>query len=132
MKGVIAVLAVCALTALVSAALWQLVRALAGWRAAAGQRTVATDPGLQALLDQKARLMQHLRELRFDRDTGKLSDEDYRQLRDRYERAVWVNPDAPNGWGGRTTQIIGQLFPMHHLSVQGLEDAVKGLVGARK
>ena len=52
-------------------------------------------------------------------------------LRSRYERAVWVNPDPPGSWGGRTVQIIGKMFPMHHLSVQGLEDAVKLLVGAR-
>lgn len=100
MKGAIAMLAVCALAALVTAALWQLVRALAGWRAAAGQQTAATDHGLQALLDHKARLLHHLRELRFDRDTGKLSDDDYRQLRDRYEReaaTVLEQLDAKRG-----------------------------------
>ncbi|MBI5493720.1 MAG: VWA domain-containing protein [Deltaproteobacteria bacterium] len=52
-------------------------------------------------------------------------------VRQRYPRAVWMNPDPPRAWGSRSTQVIGKIFPMFHLSVSGLEDAVKTLVGAR-
>lgn len=52
-------------------------------------------------------------------------------LRNHYGKSVWVNPDPPTQWGGHTTQVIGKIFPMFHLSVQGLEDAVRALVGAR-
>jgi uncharacterized protein with von Willebrand factor type A (vWA) domain len=54
------------------------------------------------------------------------------RLRQRYERIAWLNPDPPNSWGNRTVQVIGRIFPMYHLSVQGLEDAVKLLIGARQ
>jgi hypothetical protein len=119
-KGAIAVLAVCALAALVSAALWQLVRALAGWRDAAGEHVAGTRRELeasahqQALRDDKARLLQHLRELRFDRDTGKLGDDDYRQLREQYEREAAV--------------VLEQLdaLPAHHAPRVG---AVEGEAG---
>ncbi len=30
-----------------------------------------------------------------------------------------------------TTRVIRRLFPMYHLSVDGIEDAVTALVGAR-
>jgi len=52
-------------------------------------------------------------------------------LRNHYAKSVWVNPDPPNQWGGHTTQVIKKIFPMFHLSVQGLEDAVRVLIGAR-
>jgi uncharacterized protein with von Willebrand factor type A (vWA) domain len=53
-------------------------------------------------------------------------------LRRHFERAVWVNPDPSGAWGGRTTQVIRGIFPMYQLSVQGLEDAVRALVGGRR
>lgn len=105
MKGAIAVLAVCALAALVSAALWQLVRALGGWRHGEAARLAVGDAGLQALRDDKARLLQHLRELRFDRDTGKISDDDYRQLRDHYEREASAVLDQIDA---RQAELTGQ------------------------
>ncbi|MEW5851304.1 MAG: VWA domain-containing protein [Myxococcota bacterium] len=49
-------------------------------------------------------------------------------VRRHFKRCVWLNPDPPRAWYARTTQVIGQLFPMYHLSVEGLQDAVKNLV----
>jgi len=49
-----------------------------------------------------------------------------------FERAVWLNPDPPKIWGhSQTCRIIERLFPMFHLSVDGIEEAVRALVGSR-
>lgn len=49
-----------------------------------------------------------------------------------FDRSVWLNPDRPAEWAmSATCRTISSLFPMFHLSVQGLEEGVKGLVGAR-
>lgn len=53
------------------------------------------------------------------------------RVRQRYPRAVWMNPDPPRIWNSRSTHIIKSLFPMFHLSVDGLEEGIKALVGAR-
>ena len=43
-----------------------------------------------------------------------------------------MNPEPPNDWDGYpTARVIKKLFPMFHLSVDGLADAVQALVGAR-
>jgi uncharacterized protein with von Willebrand factor type A (vWA) domain len=55
-----------------------------------------------------------------------------KRLADHFDRAVWVNPEPPREWDYvQTTRIVKQLFPMFHLSVDGITDAVKALVGAR-
>jgi uncharacterized protein with von Willebrand factor type A (vWA) domain len=55
-----------------------------------------------------------------------------RRIVDRFDRAVWVNPEPPGEWDYvQTTRAIRKLFPMFHLSVDGITDAVKALVGAR-
>jgi uncharacterized protein with von Willebrand factor type A (vWA) domain len=48
-------------------------------------------------------------------------------LADHFERAVWLNPDPPSYWVGGTVEIIKQVVPMHHLSLDGLTDAVSYL-----
>jgi len=48
-----------------------------------------------------------------------------------FARSVWVNPEGPAYWEADTTRIIRRLFPMFHLSVDGLTQAVQALVGAR-
>jgi uncharacterized protein with von Willebrand factor type A (vWA) domain len=49
-----------------------------------------------------------------------------------FERAVWVNPDDRDLWDhSHTARLIRRLFPMFHLSIDGLGDAVQALVGAR-
>jgi uncharacterized protein with von Willebrand factor type A (vWA) domain len=50
-----------------------------------------------------------------------------------FDRAVWLNPDTPASWEStHTTRVVRKLFPMFHLSVDGLSEAVAALVGARK
>jgi hypothetical protein len=85
-KGVIAVVAVCALALLTTLALYQFVRWLAAVRMGGGALSGLRDPELMRLEDEKRRLLNHLREIRFDYQTGKLDASDYRALRDRAER----------------------------------------------
>ncbi|HXJ37104.1 MAG TPA: VWA domain-containing protein [Candidatus Eisenbacteria bacterium] len=54
------------------------------------------------------------------------------RLVDHFDRAVWVNPEPPKEWEFvQTTRVIRKLFPMFHLSVDGITEAVQALVGAR-
>ncbi len=49
-----------------------------------------------------------------------------------FDRSVWINPDATESWDGTyTTRLVRRLFPMFHLSVDGISEAVRALVGAR-
>ncbi|HVP30929.1 MAG TPA: VWA domain-containing protein [Myxococcota bacterium] len=49
-----------------------------------------------------------------------------------FERCVWINPDPPDAWEGyQTSRVVKRLFPMFHLSVDGLGEAVQALVGSR-
>jgi uncharacterized protein len=50
-----------------------------------------------------------------------------------FDRSVWINPDGPAYWdGSHTGRIVQKLFPMFHLSVDGLTQALHALVGARR
>ena len=54
------------------------------------------------------------------------------RVRSHFERVVWINPEPPAQWPGtQTTNAIGKVFPMFHLSVDGIEEAVSALVGSR-
>ena len=55
------------------------------------------------------------------------------RLATHFDRSVWVNPEPPEEWDHyRTVSIVRRLFPMFHLSVDGLGSAVQALVGARQ
>jgi len=53
-------------------------------------------------------------------------------LREHFERSVWLNPDSPQSWNHPTVEAIGGVFPMFALTIDGLGDAVKELIGARR
>jgi uncharacterized protein with von Willebrand factor type A (vWA) domain len=54
------------------------------------------------------------------------------RLEQHFDRGVWLNPDKPQEWAmSATCRTISSVFPMYHLSVDGLEQGVKALVGAR-
>jgi len=54
------------------------------------------------------------------------------RIDDHFDRSVWINPDPVRGWERtQTTRAIKSIFPMFHLSVDGLERAIAALVGAR-
>jgi uncharacterized protein with von Willebrand factor type A (vWA) domain len=55
------------------------------------------------------------------------------RILDHFDRCVWVNPDPSDAWAGyQTVQTVRRLFPMFHLSVDGLTEAVQSLVGSRQ
>lgn len=50
-------------------------------------------------------------------------------LRKYFPSSVWLNPENPKVWDKIwTTAIIWNIFPMFHLSVEGVEEAVKYLI----
>jgi len=54
------------------------------------------------------------------------------RIADHFDRAVWINPDRPAYWSGTyTVQVIRRLFPMFELTVDGVTDAMRALVGSR-
>ena len=55
------------------------------------------------------------------------------RINDHFNRAVWINPDARAYWdGSHTGRIVQRLFPMFHLSVDGVTEAMQALVGSRR
>ncbi|MBK7581271.1 MAG: VWA domain-containing protein [Myxococcales bacterium] len=48
-------------------------------------------------------------------------------IQQRFERSVWLNPDPPQYWSGGTAKGIGEIFPMHHLTLEGLTEAMAHL-----
>ena len=54
------------------------------------------------------------------------------RLADHFERAVWLNPDDAKLWDdSHTCRVIQRVFPMFHLSADGISDAVQALIGGR-
>jgi len=55
-----------------------------------------------------------------------------KRIADHFDRTVWLNPERPDEWDMvQTTRVIRRVFPMYQLSVDGLGEAVRALVGAR-
>ncbi len=56
-----------------------------------------------------------------------------RRIDNHFLRKVWLNPDPQSTWqSSRTCRVVGDVFPMYPLSVDGIASAVKSLVGARQ
>ncbi len=53
------------------------------------------------------------------------------RLRTRFPRSVWLNPMPDRWWRGYSVELIGRLFPMFPLSLQGLGEAIDHLVRGR-
>lgn len=50
-------------------------------------------------------------------------------LRRHFPDSVWLNPDPVPSWGGGTAEVIGRVFPMFPLTIEGLEDGLRKLRG---
>ncbi len=48
-------------------------------------------------------------------------------LADHFDRSAWLNPDSPSYWKGGTAEMLGGLFPMFHLTLEGLGEAMAHL-----
>lgn len=53
------------------------------------------------------------------------------RIAEHFDRAAWLNPEDTAYWEADTARVIRRLFPMFHLSVDGVTAALKTLVGAR-
>ena len=51
-----------------------------------------------------------------------------KRISEHFTHCVWLNPDEPRFWIHPTVQMIGKLFPMYPLTIDGLGQAVKRLV----
>ncbi len=51
----------------------------------------------------------------------------FHRLAEHFRRAVWLNPDKPEYWRGGTAEHIGRVFPMFHLTLDGLTEAIRHL-----
>mgnify|MGYP001309151889 CR=1 FL=1 len=49
------------------------------------------------------------------------------KIADHFRRSVWLNPDPPNYWRGGTAEQIAAVYPMFHLTLDGLGEAVTHL-----
>ncbi|HEX74972.1 MAG TPA: VWA domain-containing protein [Dehalococcoidia bacterium] len=50
------------------------------------------------------------------------------QIAEHFTHYVWLNPYGPRFWIHPTVQMIGKIFPMFPLTLNGLEQAVKSLI----
>ena len=51
-----------------------------------------------------------------------------RRLAHHFRRSAWLNPEAERFWPGTTIEIIGAVFPMWQLTLEGLGASVRYLV----
>ncbi|XXF77527.1 VWA domain-containing protein [Myxococcaceae bacterium GXIMD 01537] len=52
-------------------------------------------------------------------------------LAQHFERAVWLNPEAPSIWRGNSIEAVARVFSMFPLTVEGLGEAVQHLTKGR-
>jgi uncharacterized protein with von Willebrand factor type A (vWA) domain len=48
-------------------------------------------------------------------------------LADHFDRSAWLNPDTPTYWKGGTAEMLASMYPMFHLTLEGLGDAMAHL-----
>lgn len=54
------------------------------------------------------------------------------RLARRWPRCAWLNPEPPEAWRYGTAAAIRRILPMYPLTLDGLDAAVRALVGARR
>jgi uncharacterized protein len=52
-------------------------------------------------------------------------------MREHFPHSVWLNPESPRDWKGNTVEVIRGVFPMFHLTVEGLTEAIAELTRRR-
>lgn len=51
----------------------------------------------------------------------------FQYLAQHFHRSIWLNPDPPKYWSGGTCKVIGEVFPMYHLTLEGLGEGMAHL-----
>ena len=52
----------------------------------------------------------------------------YKWMAEHFTHCVWLNPEEPYYWNHPTVLVVGKLFSMFELTLDGLGQAVKKLV----
>ncbi len=50
------------------------------------------------------------------------------RLREKFPKSVWLNPEIPDAWVPHSREMIATIFPMFHLTLDGLEEAISYLI----
>lgn len=50
------------------------------------------------------------------------------EFKRKYPKTVWLNPEKKYLWNEPTIKAIKSIFPMHHLSLEGLDSAIRDLL----
>jgi hypothetical protein len=48
-------------------------------------------------------------------------------LADHFDKTAWLNPEPPSYWKGGTAEMLAAIFPMFHLTLEGLGEAMSHL-----
>lgn len=48
-------------------------------------------------------------------------------LADHFDKTAWLNPEPPSYWKGGTAEMLASIFPMYHLTLEGLGEAMAHL-----
>ncbi|MFC1924543.1 VWA domain-containing protein [Chloroflexota bacterium] len=54
-----------------------------------------------------------------------------KRIADHFSHSVWLNPEEPYYWNHPTVMLIGRLFPMFDLTLDGLGEAIRKLIVRR-
>jgi len=54
-----------------------------------------------------------------------------KRIADHFSHSVWLNPEEPYYWNHPTVMLIGRLFPMFDLTLDGLGEAIRKLIVSR-
>ncbi|HEC57184.1 MAG TPA: VWA domain-containing protein [Candidatus Syntrophoarchaeum butanivorans] len=54
-----------------------------------------------------------------------------REIREHFDHVVWLNPEKRDIWERKSIAMIREIFPMFELTLDGLDEAVRELVGRR-
>jgi uncharacterized protein with von Willebrand factor type A (vWA) domain len=54
-----------------------------------------------------------------------------KRIADHFNHCIWLNPEEPHYWNHPTVMLIGKLFPMYQLTLDGLGEAIRKLIVKR-
>jgi uncharacterized protein len=54
-----------------------------------------------------------------------------KRISEHFTHSVWLNPEEPNYWNHPTVMLVGKLFPMFELTLDGFGEAVRKLIVKR-
>ena len=54
------------------------------------------------------------------------------KISQKFPASIWINPEPERFWVSITARIIRRIFPMFHLSLEGLDDAIPTLLNMKR